>query len=422
MPLSLESVFSGIIQKGLEVFLLTWWIFLPVILLLVFWEFWKVYVRLSYLRSIKWVLLRVKTPKDILKTPKAMEQIFSAIHGSYSFNINRFDKYWKGKVEDWHSFELVGDASGVYFLIRINSVFRNLLESAVYSQYPEAEIEAVDDYVDALPSVLPNSNFNLFGTEFILEKEDPYPIRTYPYFEAIAEEEKLDSIATITEAMSRLKEGERVWIQLLIRPVGNNWKKKAEELRDKLAGRKTAKPAGFSEKLLVFIIKFIEAPFRAPEWPEEKKPEKAALSSLTKGEQEVLKAIEEKSSKLGFEGGIRFVYIDNTESFSRDNIAAVMGTFRQFNTLNLNGIRPNIDTMTITRGFFRAILKGRRVYYKKRKIYDAYGLRQFPKKFSIFNIEELATLYHFPSTVVKAPMLRPVEFKKGAPPGNLPIE
>jgi hypothetical protein len=39
----------------------------------------------------------------------------------------------------------------------------------------------------------------------------------------------------------------------------------------------------------------------------------------------------------------------------------------------------------------------------------------------IMNIEELATIYHFPGTVATTPTLTRVEAKKGEPPANLPV-
>lgn len=423
MPFSITSILSGIAQASLEVLSLTWWFIIPIILGIMFWGFWKYYVSLHFIRNINWVILRVKTPKEVLKTPKAMEQIFAAAHTSYTFGIRPFDKYWKGQIETWYSFELIGDANGVYFLIRTPAAFRNTLESAIYAQYPNAEIEVVEDYLGLLPSVLPNDTYDIFGTEFILKKADAYPIRTYPYFESIEEEEKIDTIAILTEAMSRLKSGERIWLQFLIRPNDDSWKKKAEKERDRLAGRKDAKSRGLIERVAEVVVNLFQAPGRLPEWqgPPEK-PEKPSIGLLTKGEQETIKGIEEKISKTGFDAVIRFIYIDEKDSFSRDNVAAVMGAFRQVNTLNMNNIAPNLDTMTLTRGAFRDVFKKRRVYYKKRKIFDSYRFLKFPRKFSIFNTEELATLYHFPSKIVGAPFLRPIEFKKGAPPSNLPTE
>ena len=400
MTFSFGDIVSGIAQSIGDVFAVTGWLLAPIILLLVFLSAWLFYVRKKYLEDIKWVLLKVTPPKEIQKTPKAMEQVFAAFNSTYSFGVRFRDKYFGGKLEGWGSFELVGDASGVHFYIRVAEEARNLIESAIYAQYPNIEIEVADDYIDDLPELLPNDNYDIFGTEFVLVKDDAYPFRTYASFEKDSKvdiEERVDTIASIIEAMSRLKEGERIWIQLLVRPTNSDWKKKAEAVRDDLMGRK-------GEEAVSFM-------------------------ALSKGERDVIEGIDDKASKIGFECTIRFVFIDHKDHFSRDHIAAVMGAFQHLNTMNLNSFMPNLDTMTITRGVFRDFFKKRRTYNKKRSIYSTYRSRIFPgymgtisSKFSIFNVEELATLYHFPSISVGAPNVHSVEFKKGAPPTNLPTE
>lgn len=421
MPFYIETIITGVTQQAWQVFLMIWWLLVPIFLASIFWKLWIFHIQTKHINGLKWILLRVKTPQDIAKTPKAMEQIFSAVHGSYSFGIKPMDKYWRGVVEDWHTFEIIGDASGVRFYIRTTEGYRNMIESAVYSQYPGAEIEIVDDYINDLPVLVPNDSYELFGSEFILTRDDGYPIKTYPELEAMEKEEKLDSLATLLEAMSRLKGSERIWIQIVARPTSDDWKKKAEALRDKLAGRKEVKKMTFSDKLVEFIKNLIMAPIREPEWAEESKPEKPSIGTLTKGEQDVIRAIEAKTAKIGFESVIRFVYIGEKEEFNRGNVSSVMGALRQFSTLHLNGFRPNLNTMTITFGKLKKFFKKRRVYIKKRRIYDDYRSRAFPQKFSILNTEELATIYHFPSFIIEAPGLQPVEFKKGTPPPNLPV-
>jgi len=421
MPFNIETIITGIAQQAWQVFLLIWWLVIPIVLVVIFWRVWMFHIQTKYISGLKRILLKVKTPQDIAKTPRAMEQIFAAAHGSFSFGLKLMEKYWEGKVEDWHSFEIVGDANGVHFYIRISEGYRNMIESAIYSQYPEAEIQVVDDYVNDFPVLLPNDTYDLFGSDFVLVKDDGYPIKTYPEYEALEKEEKLDSLATVIEAMSRLKGREQAWIQILIRPTDDGWKKKAEVLIDKLAGRKEAKTMAVSEKFIEFFTNLVMAPFRDPEWAEDSKSEKPALGTLTKGEQGVIQAIEKKTAKIGFESILRFVYIDDKAEFTRSNISSMMGALRQFSTLNLNGLRPNLATMTVVFGKLKKVFKRQRTYAKKRNIYENYRCRAFSDKFSIFNTEELATLYHFPSFIIEAPGLQPVEFKKGAPPPNLPV-
>jgi len=131
-------------------------------------------------------------------------------------------------------------------------------------------------------------------------------------------------------------------------------------------------------------------------------------------------AIENKISKYGFETIIKFIYIDKADSFTMHNVPSILGAFRQFNTQNLNAFKIDSKTLTKTKAPFKA----RKLYIRKRRIFDAYRLRFFPimrKKFSILNTEELATIFHFPTIFVEAPTLQRLESKRGEPPAELPI-
>src|SRR3989338_6843248 len=62
--------------------------------------------RLMFLSTIKWTLLEVRIPKDVFKTPLAMELVLmNAMHyGSYG----EWDqKIFKGRVPNWFSLEIV---------------------------------------------------------------------------------------------------------------------------------------------------------------------------------------------------------------------------------------------------------------------------------------------------------------------------
>jgi hypothetical protein len=421
------NILEGILNSIISVIAVTWWIVLPLALAFAFWYFWLYYIYVSYLRSVKWVLLEVKIPAEIEKTPKAMEQIFAAVYGLYSFGFNFVQKYLEGRLkEDWISFELVGFAGGVHFYIRIPSVYRNLIESSIYSQYPDAEIHEAADYIDLFPRTLPNKVYDIWGTDYHLIRDHAYPIRTYEYFEAAQEEYRLDPISAVTEVMSKLKDDEAIFIQIFVSPTGpdagDDWKKDGEAIRDKLVGRKKTEKRGLPAIIFEFFKNLVIAPVEHPTWMEEpKKEESAKMLLLTPGEREVVEGVEKKISKLGFRTNIRFLYIDKRDSFTRSNIAAVMSTFHQFNTQNMNGFRPNLDTMTIVRGNVK-YFKNTRTWYKKRRLWESFRRMYWPRKTSILNTEELATIYHFPSLVVEAPLLRRLGTKKGEPPPGLPVE
>ena len=431
-----------------------WWIYIPLILFLLVKSLWLKQAREKFIQKMDWILLEVKPPAEIKKTPRAMEQFFAGLHGCQR-TPNWAERNLGGEVQEWFSLEVVSQSGEIHFLIRTHSMYRNLVEAQIYAQYPEAEINQVDDYVQSVPADIPNQDYDLWGTELILAKEDAYPIRTYEAFEKglLMEEQRIDPIASLLEVMSKLNQGEQIWIQTLIRPVMDEWQKAGENLRDKLIGRAIGKaPGEFRKEALAWKevsqeqIHFLIAGPPAGEVKKEVPKVINPLDYMTKVEKDVITALEENISKIGFEVIIRFLYLARRDAFAKPNVAAVIGCYKQFNTQHLNSFKPN--KKITSKIDYKIQLKGPREVYRKRKILTAYRKRDFVQQskmikylkplfferlpivnwFSIrsqpfvFNIEELATIYHYPGMMVKAPLTPKVEAKKGEPPMGLPTE
>lgn len=426
-----NAIIFGIIRSTWYVFSLVWWLVVPLALFFIWREFWVWGLNRMWKKSISWSLLEIKIPRNILKTPKAMENIFSALHALYATDPGFEDMYFKGSDLNWLTCELVGYAGGVHFYIRCPKSHRNLVESAVYSEYPDAEIIDGEDYTELMPDVLPNDVYDIFGADFVLAKPNPYPIRTYEFFEANVDEQRLDPISAITEVMSRLREGEAIWLQYLVKPIPSDaLKAEGEAIRDKMMQRKKDAPTSFWGSLLgglgEFMVNLLNAFRQAPEWSTvQKKEEGMKMIHHSPGEKNILEGVENKMAKLCFEAAVRFIYIDRQDSFTPANVAAINGAFRQFSTQDMNSFRPLGDTLTFvtskkltTKSWFRK----QKLYLKKRMIYDMYRLRWFPPKASILNTEELATIFHFPIVTVESPLLRRLETRKGEPPSNVPFK
>jgi hypothetical protein len=84
----------------------------------------------------------------------------------------------------------------------------------------------------------------------------------------------------------------------------------------------------------------------------------------------------------------------------------------------MNSLKPDAPTMTKANYAFAKTRKA----YKQRVLMKMLRSRVFFEKGFILNIEELATLFHFPTVAVQAPMTPYVELKKGGPPVDLPLE
>ncbi len=416
---------NPILGSVLGFFAKTWFLWVPGALFFIFAEVWLNYVRALFISQLKWILLEVRVPREVAKSPKAMESILAGIHGTAK-SADFIEKYWKGFVPPWFSLEIVGDETGVHFYIWTQEFFRKMIEAQVYAQYPSSEVTIVEDYTKNLPPAIPDERWNLWGTEFMLTRLDAYPIRTYEDFalEKISvkeEETKIDPLSALVEFMGLLTPGEKIWIQIIITPAGTEWKEAGEQLIAKITGRED-KAVEFLPTQIVHGINAEIAKALGIESEQKREDKQSKLSNLTPGERDVLIAIEKNIGKLGFYTGIRWLYVAERDRYNGLAIPALMGIFKQFASPSMNGFKPNRAASTSAGYFRKKIIEAR----KKLRIYNAYRLRSFfalpylGKKF-VFNTSELATIYHFPGTVAGSPGLSRVEAKKGAPPTNLPI-
>ena len=146
---------------------------------------------------------------------------------------------------------------------------------------------------------------------------------------------------------------------------------------------------------------------------------------LTTDEQDTIKAISRSISKLGFDCGLRAIYLARGGSFNPANIKGLMGILRQYGTNNLNGFKL-VSERTTSYDFPWQDYNKIRVTKRKTKLFKAYKhrgyfYRPFRRKPFILNTEELATVYHFPGDVLQTPTFGRIESRKVEPPTNLPV-
>ncbi len=365
-----------------------WWLFGPIVLFPMLFELWMNYIHTKFAMSINWIDIEVIIPLEIQKTPKAMEQIFAHLHGIQG-GQNILEKYLDGEFQLTLSMEIVSIGGDVHFIVHTPDKFKGLVETSIYSQYPAAEIRVVDDYMKALPKSLPDDTYNLWGTELKFLKDAAYPIKTYPQFEFQEEysTKRIDPLSGIMEAMTTLRPGEIAGLQFILSPLDDKW----------VAG---------GQKIIEEMLKKTQGP---------------PMRFMSSGEDAIIKAVGMKMSKLAFATRLRFIYIAPSVSFNKGFRGLVLSAFKQFNTQDLNGLRPDGDISTSVDYFYQK----KHELFKKQALYKAYLRRSFQwrhltKAPLVLNIEELATLYHFPGLEVAAPLGR-TSYKKAEPPSGLPI-
>jgi hypothetical protein len=355
-----------------------------------------------------WVTLQIRINREILQTPKAIEQVFNGFH-----------VIEKGYI----SLELIGVDRELDFIIRAPKQYQNLIESQFYAQYPEIEIKEIDDHFLDLPAHLPNKDFDLWGTEIVLEKENYYPIKTYSYFEEPKEEKRIDPISSFAESVVKLQKYERFILEIIIRPLSDKDEEKfindGKAKINSMLGKKEKKKITWQDWVGSFFKNLAIGLVEPPVWPTKGEKEDASAPALSSGEKDIIKSIENKIKQLSFNTSIRLIYISPKTIFNESNISAFMAFLNQFNSKDLNAFKVNKNASTILKTRF---LQNRRLFLKKMDFYQNSLGREKTKDGMILNTEELATIYHFPALKVSTPSLIRVLSKKGEPPAGLPVD
>ncbi len=400
------------------------WMVLGVIYIFGILLLYKEQIQMRWAMGLKNIILAIDIPRGNEQTPKAVENLFSYLGGAHG-SINFFEEWFEGKFQQSFSFEIVSIEGYTQFLIRTPLEYRNLVESAVYSQYPDAEITEIDDYTTGMPKKFPDEEWDIWGAEYIQGASIAYPIKLYEEFEhkfGESETQFKDPMASLMDLCSSLRQGEQLWIQLIIVPCGFDWVKKSDAEVDKILKKVKVSESGLT-KFVVWLGELSEQLFSI--WSEiEPAKEAKALSmmDLTPQQKKKIEAIQEKSAKLGFETKLRVVYIAKKDVLNKGKVVSgFTGYIKQFAVLDLNNIRPDMGITGTKTSYFS---KDSRLVGKKNTLMSNYvGRSAWSGRYpGLYNIQELATLWHFPLEAnVKAPLIQKAPGRKSDPPSSLPI-
>ncbi|MBI4433829.1 hypothetical protein HY632_03580 [Candidatus Uhrbacteria bacterium] len=390
---------------------------------------WMNHIQTNFIISkLRPVLLAIDVPKLSLQTPKAVENIFSHLAGAHGSH-NRREKYIHGNVQEWFSLEMVSIDGYVRFLVWTWDKYRDLVETALYAQYPDAQITEVEDYAKAIPNTYPNAEWDAWGTEMTLVRDQGYPLRTWEQFEhkGIKDEPFKDPLAAMLENLARIGAGEQIWIQILIKPIDQSWQKKAVALVKKLIGAKVPEKKTAVDSVMG-TVGAIASPILAEvagvefgTGPEKKKDEPLSkILFMSPGERAVVELIEKKASKIGFHTKIRVVYAARKEAFKKAHGAqAIVGAIKQYNTNDANSLKPDFKVIGPSSLW---LFKDRRNNWRKTKLVRAYQKRNMHVGLPgyVLNTEELASLWHFPTQAVHAPLIMRTDARRAQSPSSLP--
>ncbi|MFC1598898.1 hypothetical protein ACFL2U_02755 [Patescibacteria group bacterium] len=403
------------------------------------------YIFLKYLiypewqlhQAIKWasgfppaVLLAIDVPKRNEQSILAMENMFDHLQGLHG-TFPKWEEYYVNAFQRSLSLELVSIDGYIQYLIRCPGDWRNLVEAAVYGQFPDAEITEVEDYTTKIPTRYPDDKYDVWGVEMALAGPDVQPLKSWRKFEHnFVDPIYVDPMAALLENMSSIGQGEQIWIQYILTPLGVDWgikegKKAVDVLLEKPEPKKAkGLISSVFENLASLVSEFGDqlAGIVLDGSASSDEKEIIRFPQLSPGQKDLIEGIEKKVGQRAFNVKIRYVYISEHGKMNKTiGVNGIIGAFKQWLDQNSNGLRPMLKETSSTRPLY--YLKDYRRNARRTIIMQAYKNRStvVGVKGKPMCSEELASLWHFPSMNLKVPMLKQTEFTKAAAPSSLPF-
>lgn len=319
------------------------------------------------------------------------------------------------------SFEVGSYQGKICFFVRATRRAAPLLESQLYGQFPDIDIEELD------PKELePKEGEKMIAVDLKLSKHEIFPIKRHPEFDDMLARQNVDSMAGITSSLVRYPHpAMRGHIQIVFKPLRTNFRKRVLKFLP-LMEKGISKMFSWYAKLFAtvhlargwrriayFPMNMMLGGYRVwfsiiPSFEEaggsssrEMDTHEETLKSGRRNhetEDPITGAID-KVNRLLYEVNVR-MYVTgpaNQEVAMEQKLEEIVGSYKQFTLQNCNSFVA-------------------KKHYEATTMEPAFTMYPY-----ILSVEEMATIWHFPNTLVKTPNIDWVVSKKLEPPVNLPV-
>ena len=331
-----------------------------------------------------------------------MAQLYRALYEIKEMNLFNTLKTKMWQADDI-SFELFLENHELSFYIVVAEYYSNLVEKQITSFYKDADIK-----VSKTPYKLFEKGKKIRSYYMYTQRDYWYPIQTFK----VMEQDPLNDVANV---LSRLGDGEKAAIQMVINPVSSErWREKTEEVGTALFKKQKLPikiPIPLIGPILSGIINILR--FMSPSG-QTNAPGASGGDSYIRmlaSKEEALKRIGEKAGQVGFDAAIRIFGVADTKQRAIEITNNINISFSIYHDAYLNWFqnRRIVPFDFINNPIMKYLFK-----YRMSK--------GFHKK-SLFCQDELASLVHLPdSRYNPIPIIKWLQYKVLPPPVELPSE
>ena len=352
----------------------------------------------SILGGMETVLFLIMMPKNDSKKDELMAKEEKVLISQMEQVFANFLYLKKNKIfgePPSVAFEIASQIGGadISFYVCVPKNIENAFEKYVQGVYPRAIVERVpQDYTIFEPQGV------TAGAYLKLKEDSLFPISTYQNLEK-------DPLSTVTNNLSKVSIDEGAAVQVIVRPLaGFNLRKKGEMVLTKIREGKSARSA-VTEVSQPGFFKILEEIFKGSNETKEKGKEMDNMKNKQQGiDQRDYDAIQSKIQKQPLEVNIRILSSAKTGARAEEILNHLQSAFSQFSLSAINSLEP------------KNVYKGE----LKKLVYD-FSFRNFDSKQSnVLNLEELSSIYHFPTYFIETPYIKGAKSGAAAPPSDLP--
>lgn len=343
------------------------------------------------------------TEKDFREKIAVMAQFYRNLHETRELNLVNRIRVWLFE-DNTFSFELVAHHKQVEFYITTPKYYEEIITKQVVAYYPSANVEPVEEY-----NLKHNEDSKVKGFYAYQNNDYWFPLKTYKTVEN-------DPLNDLTNVFTKTSEEEISVLQVVVRPRKDNWSRKAEKFGDayfkgkKNPGAKKIPILGGLANILNGIV------FGPDKMKVDKADDGGGYVRMLQAKEDVAKRIGEKAGQSGFDTVIRLLASAKTEQRAEEisnNMIIGLNLFKD-PLSNFFQTRRLIILDSLNDKWFLNNFKYR--YLDSR--YAGFG-----EKKSLLSEEELASLFHLPSSIYnRNPLIKWQDYKILPAPLNLPEE
>jgi len=358
-------------------------------------KLWQGKGRITRALNMSLFLVSVPRLKQDDKAKKPFKELVAVMEQFYSSLSNLKTGGWQGFLygQPVFSFEMAVPHIGeeICFYVSCPRRLVSVIEKQIHGFFPDADVRRVEDYNIFNPQGVSLASYLSAGRGVAL------PFRTYQNLE-------IDPLNETINALSKLNiEGEGAAIQLIISLAkAKRWRKSSLKV-----AREMQRGVPYDMARLKIERKWLRDWIEAISGTRTPPPSQMP-PSVTPVTTEMIKALEVKASKVVYEANVNLVVSAKMREEAEVLLLQLESSFAQFNSANLN------------------ILKTTRLAPRSRPLknlfYD-FSFRIFnPSRKMILSTEELASIFHFPTTEVETPKVKFIKAKQAAPPPSMPTQ